>query len=44
MLTDADATPAAQHANDTYFARYRRSGRRRWWAGALARWRYRRLM
>lgn len=44
MLTDATATLAAQHANDTYFARYRRSGRRRWWAGALARWRYRRLM
>jgi hypothetical protein len=44
VLTDAAATWAAQHANDAYFARYRRPGRRRQWRGALARWRYRHLL
>jgi hypothetical protein len=44
VLTGPAATLAAQHANDAYFARYRRPGRWQRWAGVLARWRYRRLM
>lgn len=44
VLTDAAATRAARYANDAYFGRYRRPGRRQRWAGALARRRYRRLM
>ncbi len=44
VLTGPTATLAGQHANDAYFARYRRTGRRRQWRGALARWRYRRLL
>ena len=44
VLTDDAATRAAQQANDDYFARYRRPGRRRQWRGALARWRYRGLL
>ena len=44
VLTDATASLAAQHANDAYFARSRRPGRRQRWRAALAGWRYRRLL